>query len=146
MTRPRPSRDDRFRSDLARILDRVAGELSWGAQVCADLEEALSPLLPTGTSLPADTTMRIQRLDELRQTLEDLGRLQQQLAQLAEGRDGVRMAVESSIRQQGLRHRLHWVHDNPPGRRPAPAPTGNQPAKNRPTEPWSNDPGDVSWL
>lgn len=142
MTRSGPSRDDRFRSDLARILDRMAGELAWGAQVCADLEEALSPLLPTGSSLPHDTTARIQRLDELRQTLEDLGRLQHQLAQLAEGRDGVRMAVESSIRQQGLRHRLHWVHDNTAHHSTGPSPTqGKHGSDTR-----SSDPGDVAWL
>lgn len=147
MTRSQASRDDRFRSDLARILDRVAGELAWGAQVCADLEEALSPLLPTGSSLPSDATMRIQRLDELRQTLEDLGRLQQQLAQLAEGRDGVRMAVESSIRQQGLRHRLHCVHDASPHHPAAPqAAVAARSGKDRTAEPWSDDPGDVSWL
>ncbi len=141
MTRAAPKRDDRFRSDLARILDRMAGELAWGAQVCADLEEALSPLLPSGSNLPNETTMRIQRLDELRQTLEDLGRLQQQLAQLAEGRDGVRMAVESSIRQQGLRHRLHWLHDGA-----AQSPVPAQQAKDPGGGPRSSDPGDVAWL
>jgi hypothetical protein len=97
---------DRFRSDLARVLDRVAGELAWGAQVCADIEDALSGLFASMPDLPLSSTTRIQRLDELRQTLEDLGRLQQQLAHLAEGRDGVRLAVDSTIRQESLRWRL----------------------------------------
>jgi hypothetical protein len=98
---------ERFRSDLARVLDRVAGELAWGAQVCAEIEEALSDVIRASADLTAAGAARIQRLDELRQTLEDLGRLQQQLAHLAEGRDGVRMAVESAIRQDALRRRLN---------------------------------------
>jgi len=98
---------DRFRSDLARVLDRVAGELAWGAQVCAEIEEALSDLIRSSADLSAAGAARIQRLDELRQTLEDLGRLQQQLAHLAEGREGVKMAVESAIRQDALRRRLN---------------------------------------
>jgi hypothetical protein len=145
VNRAAPSRDDRFRSDLARILDRIAGELAWGAQVCADLEEALSPLLPTGSSLPPDTTIRIQRLDELRQTLEDLGRLQQQLAQLAEGRDGVRMAVESSIRQQSLRHRLHAVHDTPASAQSG-APRATAPSRDRSDKPGPDSTGEIAWL
>lgn len=89
------------------MLDRVAGELAWGAQVCAEIEDALSDLIQSSAELTAAGAARIQRLDELRQTLEDLGRLQQQLAHLAEGRDGVMMAVESAIRQDALRRRLN---------------------------------------
>jgi ABC-type transporter Mla subunit MlaD len=107
LSRQQALSSDRFRSDLARVLDRVAGELAWGAQVCADIEDALSDLITSSADLPVTTTARIQRLDELRQTLEDLGRLQQQLAHLAEGRDGVMMAVESTIRQESLRRRLN---------------------------------------
>jgi hypothetical protein len=107
LTGPDPLATERFRSDLARVLDRVAGELAWGAQVCAEIEEALSDLIRSSAELTAAGAARIQRLDELRQTLEDLGRLQKQLAHLAEGRDGVRMAVESAIRQDALRRRLN---------------------------------------
>jgi flagellar motility protein MotE (MotC chaperone) len=89
------------------VLDRTAGELAWGAQVCAEIEDALSDLIRSSADLSPAEAARLQRLDELRQTLEDLGRLQQQLAHLAEGREGVRMAVESAIRQDALRRRLN---------------------------------------
>ncbi len=107
MTRSVRLPTDRFRSDLARVLDRTAGELAWGAQVCAEIEDALSDLIRSSADLSPAEAARLQRLDELRQTLEDLGRLQQQLAHLAEGREGVRMAVESAIRQDALRRRLN---------------------------------------
>lgn len=120
MTRTERLPTDRFRSDLARVLDRVAGELAWGAQVCAEIEDALSEVIQSSADLSPAGAARIQRLDELRQTLEDLGRLQQQLAHLAEGRDGVRMAVESAIRQDALRRRLNARDLSKTGTDPAP--------------------------
>lgn len=132
MTRQDRLPTDRFRSDLARVLDRVAGELAWGAQVCAEIEEALSDLIRSSADLSAAGAARIQRLDELRQTLEDLGRLQQQLAHLAEGQEGVKMAVESAIRQDALRRRLNARETA----RPNPDPLA----------PVTDDNGAVTWL
>ena len=92
---------------LSALLDRMGLEMSALARVTLRAEHAIARTLASGHRLPEGVSGDLQRIDLVRQSLEDLSRLLHVTAGAAPAGTGVaRPAVENAARLVSLSSRL----------------------------------------
>lgn len=92
--------------DLDGFNRRLGAELITLAHLCSDVEAALAPVAKAGSSALGEAQItRLQHLDRMRQTLEDLARLFSLLAQSDQTQPD-RDMIESALQLGSLKARL----------------------------------------